>query len=66
MGSVSTYNSTGSLLVAALSGHLESNIVGSVALDFNGTGGDVVEVLVQQLYGKQKDQRLLYTDSEQV
>lgn len=44
-----TYSSGGGLVVAALAGHLESDIVGSVALDLNGTGREVVEVLVQQL-----------------
>lgn len=49
MGLRLTYSTTGGLLVAALSSHLESNIVGGVALDLDGTGGLVVEVLVQQL-----------------
>lgn len=44
-----TYSSAGSLLVAALSVDLESNIVGGVALDLDGAGGQVIEVLVQQL-----------------
>jgi hypothetical protein len=35
--------------VAALAGHLEGNIVGGVALDLNGTGIEVVEVLVKEL-----------------
>jgi len=35
--------------VAALAGHLEGNIVWGVALDFEGAGGEVVEVLVEKL-----------------
>ena len=54
VGSKGTYSSAGGLLVAALSGHLESNIVGGVALDLDGTGGKVVEVLVEQLNGAQR------------
>lgn len=46
----STYSTASSLLVAALAGDLESDIVGRVALDLNGAGREVVEVLVQQLY----------------
>jgi hypothetical protein len=38
--------------VAALSVDLESNIVGGVALDLDGAGREVVEVLVQQLSKK--------------
>ena len=47
-----TYRSASSLLVAALAGDLEGNIVGGVALDLDGAGGQVVEVLVQQLNRK--------------
>jgi hypothetical protein len=35
--------------VAALAGDLEGNIVWGVALDLDGAGGQVVEILVQQL-----------------
>ena len=35
--------------MAALAGDLEGDVVGSVALDLNGTRREVVEVLVQQL-----------------
>ena len=35
--------------MAALAGNLEGDIVGSVALDFDSPGREVVEVLVQQL-----------------
>lgn len=44
-----TYGTASDLLVAALAGDLEGNIVGSVALDLDGAGRQVVEVLVQQL-----------------
>ena len=36
--------------MAALAGDLEGDVVGSVALDLNGTRREVVEVLVQQLH----------------
>lgn len=38
--------------MAALASHLEGNIVGGVALDLDGAGRQVVEVLVEQLEGK--------------
>lgn len=44
-----TYSAARGLLVAALAGHLEGNIVGGVALDLEGTSREVVEVLVDQL-----------------
>lgn len=44
-----TYSTAGGLLVAALASDLEGNIVGGVALDLDGAGRQVVEVLVQQL-----------------
>lgn len=44
-----TYSAARGLLVAALAGHLEGNIVGGVALDLKGTSREVVEVLVDQL-----------------
>jgi len=44
-----TYGSAGSLVMAALASHLEGNIVGGVALDLEGSGRQVVEVLVQEL-----------------
>jgi hypothetical protein len=44
-----TYGTAGDLVVAALAGHLEGNIVGGVALDLNGTSIQVIEVLVQEL-----------------
>jgi hypothetical protein len=44
-----THSSAGGLLMAALAGHLEGHIVGGVALDLDGTGGQVVEVLVEEL-----------------
>lgn len=47
-----TYSTAGGLVVAALASDLEGYIVGSVALDLDGTGREVVEVLVQQLYGE--------------
>lgn len=46
-----SYRARGGLVVAALASHLEGNIVGGVALDLDGTGGQVVEVLVEQLKG---------------
>lgn len=46
---VNTYSTASGLLVAALASDLEGNIVGSVALDLDSTGGEVVKVLVQQL-----------------
>ena len=44
-----TYSTAGGLFVAALASDLESNIVGSVALDLDGASREMVEVLVQQL-----------------
>ena len=44
-----TYRSAGDLVVAALAGHLECNIVGGVALDLEGSGRQVVEILVEEL-----------------
>lgn len=44
-----SYRARGGLVVAALASHLEGNIVGGVALDLDGTSGQVVEVLVEQL-----------------
>jgi hypothetical protein len=38
--------------MAALAGDLEGNIVGGVALDLEGTSGQVVEVLVEKLDGR--------------
>jgi hypothetical protein len=38
--------------VAALASDLEGNIVGGVALDLDGSGSEVVEVLVEQLEEK--------------
>ena len=49
-----TYGTTGGFLVAAFARNLESNIVGGVALDLEGAGGQVVEVLVQKLEGDEK------------
>lgn len=40
--------------MAALASHLEGNIVGGVALDLDGTGRQVVEVLVEQLEWKRQ------------
>lgn len=40
--------------MAALAGDLESDIVGSVALDLDGPGGHVVEILVEKLYAKSR------------
>lgn len=45
----STYGTASGFLVAALAGNLEGDIVWGVALDLDGTGREVVEVLVQQL-----------------
>lgn len=49
-----TYSAGGGLLllVAALAGDLEGNIVGGVALDLDGTSREVVEVLVEELFAK--------------
>jgi hypothetical protein len=44
-----TYSAARDLLVAALAGDLEGNIVGSVAFDLEGTSREMVEVLVDQL-----------------
>ena len=35
--------------MAALAGHLEGDIVGGVALDLEGAGREVVEILVEEL-----------------
>lgn len=48
-GARQTYSTASGLVVAALAGDFEGNIVGGVALDLNGAGREVVEVLVQQL-----------------
>ena len=47
-----TYGAGSVLLVAVLAVDLEGNIVGSVALDLEGTGRQVVEVAVEQLDGE--------------
>lgn len=44
-----TYRAGGDLVVAALAGDLEGDIVGGVVLDLDGAGGEVVEVLVEEL-----------------
>lgn len=44
-----TYGSAGGLVVAALASHLEGDIVRGVALDLEGAGRQVVEVLVKEL-----------------
>jgi len=44
-----TYRAAGSLVMAALAGHLEGDIVGGVALDLEGTSREMVEVLVEEL-----------------
>lgn len=49
-----SYRARGGLVVAALASHLEGNVVGGVALDLDGTGREVVEVLVEQLEGTQR------------
>lgn len=36
--------------MAALASDLKGDVVGSVALDLDGTGRDMVEVLVEQLW----------------
>ncbi len=44
-----TDRTAGDFLVAALASHLESNAIGGVALDLDGTGRKMVEVLVEEL-----------------
>jgi hypothetical protein len=44
-----TYRAAGHLVVAALASDLEGNIVRGVALDLEGAGREVVEVLVEEL-----------------
>lgn len=44
-----TYRAASGVVVAALASDLEGNIVGGVALDLDGAGGQVVEVLVEEL-----------------
>lgn len=44
-----TYSSRGGLLVAGLASHLEGNAIGSSVLELKGGGGQVVEVLVEEL-----------------
>ena len=51
---VKTYGAACSLLVAVLAVDLEGDIVGGVALDLERAGGQVVEVLVQQLEIRKK------------
>lgn len=40
--------------MAGLAGHLEGNAIGSSVLELEGGGGQVVEVLVEELYGAKK------------
>lgn len=54
-----SYRARGGLVVAALASHLEGNIVGGVALDLDGTGREVVEVLVEQLEEERSVSRTL-------
>lgn len=42
--------------MAGLAGHLEGNAIGSSVLELEGGGGQVVEVLVEELYGAKKEQ----------
>lgn len=49
VGGAKTYSSRGSLLVAGLASHLEGNAIGSSILELKGGGGEVVEVLVEEL-----------------
>lgn len=49
-----TYGTSGGLLVRGLAGDLEGNVVGSVALELEGRGGEVVEVLVQELQARRQ------------
>ena len=44
-----TYSSRGDLLVAGLASHLEGDAIGSGVLELEGGGGQVVEVLVEEL-----------------
>lgn len=44
-----TYSSRGGLLVAGLASHLEGNAIGGGVLELKGGGGQVVEVLVEEL-----------------
>ena len=41
--------------MCVLSGHLEGDIVGSIALDLQSCGTQVVEVLVQKVVGRLRD-----------
>lgn len=50
---VCTYRAAGGVVMAALAGHLEGNIVGGVALDLEGASREVVEVLVEELESTQ-------------
>ena len=50
-GLVCTYRAAGGIVVAALASDLEGDIVGGVALDLEGSGRQVVEVLVEELEG---------------
>ena len=50
-GLVCTYRAAGGIVVAALASDLEGDIVGGVALDLEGAGRQVVEVLVEELEG---------------
>ena len=43
------YSGGGGLLVAGLAGHLEGDAIGSSVLELEGSGVEVVEVLVQEL-----------------
>ena len=40
--------------MAALASDLKGGIVGGVALDLDGAGGEVIEVLVQELHGARR------------
>ena len=50
VGVLSLEGTGGGLLVGRLSGDLEGDTVGGLALHLKGGSGDMVEVLVQQLY----------------
>lgn len=45
-----TYSSRGGLLVAGLASHLEGNAIGGSVLELEGSGGEVIEILVEELH----------------
>jgi hypothetical protein len=52
-----TYSTGGDLVVAGLASDLEGNAIGGSVLELEGGGGQVVEILVEELNRQQESQR---------